>query len=376
MASLPPRRAAGLPPPSPAVVARLPLVQPQLVASPHRNALPLQPTVFLQHHQTHGEEPSAAGLAQGRLLRRPAEPRSPVPSGVRIGTWNLSHWSAGRAEVLLRDIAVDIMAVQETHLAPLPLEGAHSTARRLGLHLLHGRPCRPLPNSTHGRSCGVGFVMAAGVAVSPVLPQGTCWRHLHSLRRLHALRLPPRPGLPHGLLLFSIYAPLAEHYLEVERAHFAASFIEFTHQLDMQVPTLLLGDFNGSFCPARDFLRSSVRQRPPCPLLSHLLGPGGAWIDTHATLAEPPLEWTFRMEDADGLRAASRIDLILADQAALPLIRSVTVLSSVRDGGHSPVLITLSLDQPLALHWRCPRPQPPSLLLRSSADLRSSPDWQ
>ena len=177
------------------------------------------------------------------------------------------------------------------------------------------------------------------------------------------------------MLLFSIYAPLAEHDLEVERSQFATSFIEFTHQLDLQIPTLLLGDFNGSFCPSRDFL-NSARQRPPCPLLSHLLGPGGAWIDTHATLTEPPLAWTFRMEDTSGLRAASRIDLILANQAALPLLHSVEVLSSVRDGGHSPVIVTLSLDQSLSIAWRRPLPKPPALLLRSSTDLRTSPDWQ
>ena len=213
--------------------------------------------------------------AAGRVPSPSMVPRSPVPMGVRIGTWNMSGWSAERAEVVLRDVAVDILAVQETHLASLPLEWAHSTTRRLGLHLHHGRPCVPLPNSPHGRSCGVGFVTKMGVAVSPVLPQGTVWRHLHALRRLHAIRIPPRVGLPHGLLLLSIYAPLAERGLEVERAKFAETLQTLTHELDIQIPTLLLGDFNGSFNPARDFLRSSVRLRPPA--LSLALTPSRPW---------------------------------------------------------------------------------------------------
>ena len=129
--------------------------------------------------------------------------------GLRIGTWNMSHWSQEKLAVVTADIDADILAVQETHLGALPLERAHLAARARGFALHHGRPVPPLRASDHGRSCGVGFLVAHGVAVSHSPPVGCAWRMLHSLRRLHAVRIPPRPGLPQGLLLFSIYAPLS-----------------------------------------------------------------------------------------------------------------------------------------------------------------------
>jgi hypothetical protein len=98
--------------------------------------------------------------------------RGPQSRGLRIGTWNLSHWSPERAAVIAGDVGVDVLAVQETHLAMLPLERAHSTTRALGLHLHHGRPVRPVGKSDHGKSCGVGFVTSLGISVSPVPPSG------------------------------------------------------------------------------------------------------------------------------------------------------------------------------------------------------------
>ena len=64
---------------------------------------------------------------------------------------------------------------------------------------------------------------------------------------------------------------------------------EHLHALDMQIPTLLLGDFNGALFPERDFLSTSGSRRAVCPLLAHLLGPGGAWLDVHAILPDAPL---------------------------------------------------------------------------------------
>ena len=197
--------------------------------------------------------------------------RPPLAGEVRLGTWNVSHWSAAKANLIASTIGAPILAVQETHLAPLPLEWAHSTARNLGLHLHHGRAAAPMANSPHGRSCGVGFVAANSVPLSPVLPSGSHWRMLHSVRRLHAVRLPPRAGLPHGLLLFSVYAPLQERQLATERARFVDAMLAVTHALDMQVPTLIMGDFNGALVPAQDC--RGTHPRPPCPLLSQLLGP-------------------------------------------------------------------------------------------------------
>ena len=121
---------------------------------------------------------------------------APSVGSLRIGTWNMSHWSVDKANIIVNDIPVDLLAVQETHLAPLPLEWARTSCASLGLHLHHGRPAAPVGNSPHGKSCGVGLVAVGGVSVSPLLPQGAPWRMLHAMRRLSAVQLPPRPGLP------------------------------------------------------------------------------------------------------------------------------------------------------------------------------------
>ena len=286
----------------------------------------------------------------------------------------MSHWSPESAVVISTDIAADILAVQETHLAALPLERARTTAHNLGLHLHHGRPVPRSGTSEHGKSCGVGFLAAKGVALSPVLPSGTAWRQLHATSRLHAVRVPPRPDLPKGLLLLSLYAPLSTQ--PAERARFNLAMLEVTHILDMQTPTLLMGDFNGSICPPRDFQSSSGRHRPACPLLAALLGPGSAWADVHATMLPPPLPWTYQLTDTRGHTAASRIDLVLANHTALPLILSAAVLTGIQHGGHSPVMVTLRLNSPIALQWQRPRPKLPPLLQSSADTLRNSPEWQ
>ena len=310
------------------------------------------------------------GSADGRLVCG-----SPVPSPgtLRVGTWNVSHWSGERAVVVSQDIGFDVLAVQETHLAVHPLERARSQALSLGIHLHHGRPVRPVGSSDHGKSCGVGFVAAPGVALSPVAPVGAAWRMLHALCRIHAVSLPPRSGLPHGLLLISTYAPLPNQQLE--RTRFDLAFQELCHTLDMQRPTLLLGDFNGTLNPASDYQAESGRRRPPCPLLAALLGPGAPWVDVQASLLQPPLAWTYTNIDSRGRTSASRIDLILANQAALRLITSTYVLTGVAHGGHSPVMVDLRIDGPAALLWQCPRPKPPPLLLLPSAALCSSTEW-
>ena len=87
----------------------------------------------------------------------------------------------------------------------------------------------------------MGFVAQPGVALAPKLPVGPAWRWLHLMGRLHAAQLPPRPGLPRGLLLLSIYAPLQGRQQAVERGKFAAALQEVTHTLDMQVPHLAAG---------------------------------------------------------------------------------------------------------------------------------------
>ena len=139
----------------------------------------------------------------------------------------------------------------------------------------------------------------------------------------------------------------------------------------MQIPTLLLGDFNGSVAPARDYRSHSGARRPVCPLLAQLLGPGSPWADVHESLLPPPFPWTYRQPSTS---AASRIDLVLANAAALSLVRGASVLEDVRDGGHSPVLVTLSRNA-APVDWRPPRPKPPPLLFEPSACLAVSAEW-
>ena len=176
--------------------------------------------------------------------RRPAAALS-----LRLGSWNVSHWTPPKAGIIAQDIGVDILAVQETHLAFLPLEWAHGSCRSLGLRLHHGHPVPILPNRVDGRSCGVGFVSRQGVAISPAPPIGAAWRRLHAMGRLHGIRVPPRVGLPQGLLLLSAYAPLQIRSQSVVWDQFVSLMLEMIHGLDMQTPTILFGDFNGSVDP-------------------------------------------------------------------------------------------------------------------------------
>jgi hypothetical protein len=117
----------------------------------------------------------------------------------------------------------------------------------------------------------------------------------------------PRPGLPRGVWFITVYVPLQVRAQAVAREQFVALFLEVVHALDMQVPTFLLGDFNGSADPARDFLSDSGSRRPVFPLHRQLLGPAAPWVDVHrALLGEVP--WTFQNVDTSAHLSASRID--------------------------------------------------------------------
>ena len=296
-------------------------------------------------------------------------PHGGVPAPLlRVGTWNLTGWTAERATVIATSVPADVLAIQETHLAKLSVEKAHTTARNAGLRLHHGRPAQRYGSEDCARACGVGFVTQVGIAIMPALPTCPAWSSLHAMRRLHGVRLAPRLGLPHGVLLLSVYAPLPG---SVDRVPFDRAMVELVHTLDMQIPTLLLGDFNGSVNPARDYRSQSGSHRPVCPLLAQLLGPGRPLVDVLEHLLEPPLPWTYRHPTTP---AASRIDLALANPAALRLIRNAAVLEEIRDGGHSPVLVTLNIDA-ACIDWQPPQPKPPPLLYEPSAALAASPEW-
>ena len=87
------------------------------------------------------------------------------------------------------------------------------------------------------------------------------------------------------------------------------------------------------------------------------------------------LPWTVQLLDREGKLSASRIDLILANHAAMALVQRAEVISSVRDGGHSPVVVALSFSGKVSMCWKSPRPKPPALMFLSSAELSRSNDW-
>ena len=302
---------------------------------------------------------------------------SSASAGVlRVGTWNMSGWTAAKAAGVFPLVAAGVLAVQETHLAAMPLQWAHASARAAWGALHHGRPVPAASGGTFGRSCGVGFVVEAGLAVVPVLPSGAAWRWLHARGRLHAVRIPPRAGLPRGLLVLTVYAPLQVKQQAEERRKYVEAMADVTHQLDMQEPVLLVGDWNGSVCPERDFMGDSGARRAHCELLGRLLGPGAAWVDVQATFGgSRRLDWTFQLVGNEGRVSASRIDLVLANHVALGLVRRVEVLGDIRDGGHSPVVVDLHLREAVTIDWRAPRPRPPVALLGSSKELLGSSAW-
>ena len=279
-----------------------------------------------------------------------------------IGTWNVSWWTHQRLTPIA-SLHLHLLALQETKLGPLPLENVRSSLRRQQYTLHHGAAAAARTVGGYGDSAGVGLLAMPGVAVSPLPPQCAAWRRLHAMARLHGVFFPRRPGLPLGLRVFSIYAPLQRG---PQREAFNGAFVDFVSGLDMQIPTLLLGDFNGSVAPERDF---TSRDGQVCPLLCRLLGPGGPFIDL--LMAISPEEWayTFAMPYLGSLKQ-SRCDLALGNRAVLNLIQRVRVVSAITEGGHSPVVIELRpVSSSWILSWRAPKPRLPALLQLAGEEL-------
>ena len=192
--------------------------------------------------------------------------------GVSIGTWNVSGWSSHRLAPI-SSLGTTLFAVQETKLSSLFVGKVCSSLKCTGFTLHHGWAVPARRVGGHGASCGVGVLAGDGVAVSPLPPEGPAWKRLFAMSRVHGVFVRPRPSLPQGLRVFSIYAPLQR---DATREAFNLAFIDLVASLDMQLPTLFMGDFNGTIAPERDY---SSGEGPVCPLLSRLLGPGGPLLD-------------------------------------------------------------------------------------------------
>ena len=172
------------------------------------------------------------------------------------------------------------------------------------------------------------------------------------MARLHGVAVPPRPGLPRGLHLFSVYAPLQD---DAQRTVFNS---ELVPSLDMQVPMIFLGDFNGSVFPERDY---SSGVGPVCPLLSRVLDPGGPLLDLQLVVSPDAFDFTFRRAHLEST-SHSRFDLALGNRAVLGLVSRVFVEPGLMDGGHSPVIVELRDHSAWTMCWKRPRRQLPALL--------------
>ena len=61
------------------------------------------------------------------------------------------------------------------------------------------------------------------------------------------------------------WCPATPLWPALERSRYTLAMLQFTHELDMQVPTLLLGDFNGSAHPHRHYLSGTSQSHPSSP---------------------------------------------------------------------------------------------------------------
>ena len=138
--------------------------------------------------------------------------------------------------------------------------------------------------------------------------------------------------------------------------------------LDMQIPTLLLGDFNGSADPKRDFHRGVGRLISP--LLTSLLHPLGPFLDLQLEISPELWGYTYLSSRACGA-ALPRIDLILGNRAAVGLVERVHVASGGLDVEHLPLLVDLR-PLPLAIPWTASCPRLPPLLQQAPSELRKT----
>ena len=164
--------------------------------------------------------------------------------------------------------------------------------------------------------------------------------------------------------------------LETQRDVFVTAFLDFVHCLDMQVPMLLLGDFNGTANSPRDDQGASVARRLACPLIVPLLGPGGPFVDVQVVLhgeAEPPR--TYQNADSSGRSGGvtHRLGAGQPDGNAA----SAVVGGGLGGAGQWPFPRRgLSGGACGAIDVAAPRPQLPELLQLSLAVLKTSQSWE
>ena len=147
--------------------------------------------------------------------------------------------------------------------------------------------------------------------------------------------------------------------------------MEMVATLDMQVPTIIMGDFNESVCPTRDYSKGDGFV---CSMLARLLGPGGPLFVLQMAVSPNEFAPTFRSL-REHQETWSRCGLVLGNRAAFTLIARVHVKSGIMDGGHSPVVVDIHT-RPVVLNWKCPQPRVPQWLRVPARDLQQCERWK
>ena len=270
-----------------------------------------------------------------------------------MGCWNIGGWTTPKV-VQIAEMGLDIVAVQETWLDRVSMESAKRTCAGLEMKLLHGPPVIPKKGRVKGRSGGVGFVAKTSM---PFKPKGGCSpgvMRIEAQGRMAMVVLPPSDDLPRGLHIISIYAPVRG---DKSRDAFTNDLWDAVMEWDMGIPTLLLGDFNGT-SP-----ESPSQGHTASQLMTKLVGPGGPFIDIHHHLAPGLVTWTYTMSAYGGIHH-THIDYVLANRAALPLVKGVG--AEWRECGHTPLWVELELKVPQLLFAQPSRILPDVLQLTSS----------
>lgn len=281
----------------------------------------------------------------------------------KVVSWNVSGLSVPRLEKIT-GLGGDLWALQETHLPEIELAQRKKNAARFNWRLVHGKPAPVSTSGAGGRARGVGSLVAPGVAVREVMPPGRAWKKLWEAQRVHMVEFPPRAGLPRGLRVVNVYAPITEWSGEredMERVWFQEMLVEVVAGLDLSIPTMFVGDWNGTMRPERDYGGEGSEARV-CPMLVRLLGPGGPLVDLVDVFPDS-WDWTFRGG------GTSRCDAVLVSRSVLPLVAGFSVLTGVQDGGHSPLVVKLR-PKALRMEWKAPRPQMPEVMHAPAKELQ------
>ena len=304
-------------------------------------------------------------LRNRRMHAFNGNPEDDEADSLTLGSWNLSVWTRQKAEEIA-GWGCDVVALQETRLARVQLERERTACAGLRLRLHHGQPAeQDRGGYMRGVSCGVGFLAGEGVGLKAIMPRTPAWTRLYASRRLHVVSILPSKGFPRGLWMVSLYAPLEGD--RKQREVFDAALWETVTGWDMNIPIVVMGDFNGVMDG------DGKRQ---CGLLTRLIGPGGPFTDAHEVAgAADEVRWTFATsaESREGGGGRTRIDRILVNRMCSELVLQAG--AQWRECGHRPLWVRLKghVDK---VDWFAKQlRRPPEVLRLNSQELAADERW-